>query len=274
MRILLTLFITLFFGSNVLVAENLDYTIVWEDRFSKEEKVKVEQWLGQVSAGVFGLLGKYPFTVNYYIHRKDGAREPVPWANTVRDGEEGVHFHINPDFSLNDFLADWTAPHEISHLAIPYVGRENMWFSEGYASYLQYLVMAEMGVITKAEADLRIKERIQRIQSDYRVEVGFLQRSNQLRKQHNYPAVYWGGACFFMEANQKLGTDHETSLPDVVRAYQTQYRLAYTNLDALSDLIQHLDEVSNTRVFTNIYQVFQEQSADKAVGSRKLIDKN
>ena len=79
-------------------------------------------------------IGSYPFTVTYYLSRKDNASEPVPWANTVRSGEQAVEFYVDPSYDLSEFLADWTAPHEISHLSIPYVGRSNMWFSEGYAS--------------------------------------------------------------------------------------------------------------------------------------------
>ena len=50
-------------------------------------------------------------------------------------------------------MNDWTAPHEMSHLAIPYIGEKEVWFAEGFASFMQYQVMMEMGVMTKVLAD-------------------------------------------------------------------------------------------------------------------------
>jgi len=41
----------------------------------------------------------------------------------------------------------------MSHLAIPYVGEKEVWFAEGFASFMQYQVMMEMGVMTKVLAD-------------------------------------------------------------------------------------------------------------------------
>ena len=86
---------------------------------------------------------------------------------------QGVRFVVNPTFPLEQFLQDWTAPHELSHLLIPYLGRRHAWFAEGFASYMQYQVMYHMGVMdwpqvvdryrrqmTKAAEQLRVCTRI------------------------------------------------------------------------------------------------------------------
>ena len=103
----------------------------WEDRFSRQEQQKLKKWLFTITYGVEQTLGIYPFEVHYYIHRRNFASEPVPWANTDRNYKQSVHFHVDPSFSFQEFIDDWTAPHEISHLSIPFVGRNQSWFSEG-----------------------------------------------------------------------------------------------------------------------------------------------
>ena len=117
----------------------------WEDHFTPVEKEKLVDWLEQTTEAVQSTLGTYPFTIHFYMHRRDYANEPVPWAHTSRGSEQAVHFHVDPNYELKEFLADWTAPHEISHLSIPFLGKENSWFAEGYATYLQCQVMYTMG---------------------------------------------------------------------------------------------------------------------------------
>lgn len=107
----------------------------WEDSFSPGEKKNVENWLLNVTGAVETTLGVYPFDLHFYLHRQNGSSEPVPWAHTRRDNNQGVKFYIDPSFAPGSFTEDWTAPHEISHLSIPYLGRQHAWFAEGYASY-------------------------------------------------------------------------------------------------------------------------------------------
>ncbi len=139
----------------------------WEDEFSTAERDKVEDWLNSVTGAVESTLGVYPFTVHFYIHRRKGSSEPVPWASTRRQYVQGVDFHIDPSFSLQAFLDDWTAPHEISHLSIPYLGQEQSWFAEGYASFMQYQVMQKLGICSEQEVGEIYAEKIERVRPYY-----------------------------------------------------------------------------------------------------------
>lgn len=103
----------------------------WRDKFSLQEKRELRQWITRTASPIEDQVGPYPFTINVHFYRREGRGEPVPWAKTRRPGEEGVNFYVDPSFSLNTWLSDWTAPHELSHLLIPYVGREHSWFAEG-----------------------------------------------------------------------------------------------------------------------------------------------
>ena len=119
----------------------------WEDTFAKEEKTMVELWVNKVHDATTKLLGPYPFDIHYHIYERANSREPVPWANTWRYPEQSIHFYIDPEYKYESFIEDWTAPHEISHLSLPYIGERNSWFAEGYASFMQYQVMKTMGIL-------------------------------------------------------------------------------------------------------------------------------
>ena len=132
----------------------------WDDDFTETEKRKMFVWLDGASNAVFDTLGYYPFSIHVYMHKSTSRNEPVPWANTVRGEKQGIHFHVNPEYSLKGFFTDWTATHEISHLSIPFVGKENMWFSEGYASFMQWYILQHQGYYSIDEVHEKYRAKL------------------------------------------------------------------------------------------------------------------
>lgn len=205
----------------------------YEDPFSDIEKQKLESWLTTTVSASQKLLGKYPFTLHLYLHRSDNSSEPVPWANTERSEKQGVHFHVDPDYSLKSFLSDWTAPHEISHLAIPFVGRSNSWFAEGFATYMQNEILLAMGECTQKDIDLKYEEKINNARPYYMVDEPYAEVAKGLSKTHHYPEMYWGGALFFVQLNDRFIKDHQTSLSKVLQDYQSCCRLNDKSIQAI-----------------------------------------
>ena len=239
-----------------------NYSIVWEDSFGRDEQEMVHEWMEKVEKGRDACFGKYPFKPVYYIHSRTSSGEPVPWAHTTRSSVQGVHFYIDNGYALNAFIEDWTAPHEIAHLALPFVGKENMWFSEGFASFMQYQVMLEMGVLQKDELEEMYHQKASMALSRFSGEGSFTEACGQLLKTHDYPAIYWGGACYFMKTNRDLERKKNSSLVEVIRHYQKDYRMKDRNLE---EVIQSLDEVSGTRLFSENLDLFQNESCNTLV---------
>jgi hypothetical protein len=188
--------------------------------------------------------------VSAYLHRRDGAREPVPWANTQRYRGQGVHFHVDPSYSLEAFRRDWTAPHELSHLILPYVGRQHAWFSEGFASYMQYPVMQAMGVLSESDAIRRYQRNFERAARGYGYpQRPFVEAAPKLRSDGQYRVMYWGGAAYFLQVDEAL-RESQSSLPAVLRTYVDCCR---RDRAALNALITELDRLSPSPVFAEHY---------------------
>lgn len=232
----------------------------WEDEFSIPEKQKIQKYITTVSEASFKVLGNYPFKIHFYIERSNEDYEAIPWAHTERSEEEqAVRFYVNPDFDYESFYEDWTAPHEISHLAIPYLGSENAWFAEGFASYMQYQIMQEMGVYSEEEVQKKYQDKKSLIENAYNDDLPFVKDTKQLKARYNYPAMYWGGAQYFIKINELL-LEQETTLIDEIKIYQTCCRLKDNDI---SSLLKSLDNNLKIPVFERLYEECKKQSFEE-----------
>jgi hypothetical protein len=215
---------------------------IYDDRFSDPERLKLEAWITEVVGALQVLVGPLPMDVRFRFARHEGAG-PVPWANTLRGRRQGVRFYVDPTQAVDAFRKDWTAPHELSHLVLPFVGRQHAWFSEGFASFMQYRVMRVMGVLDDEAMAARYRERLDTAASAYsRPNHRFVEAVPQLRAEGLYPTIYWGGASYFLEMEERLHRNG-TSLIGVLAAYMACCRRNEDDLDAL---VATLDDLAGS----------------------------
>lgn len=224
----------------------------WESEFTPDEKQMLTEWLSMIYKTTQSTIGPYEFDVHFYMHRSDSKSEPVPWANTTRGSIQGVHFHVNPDFEKLNFEDDWTAQHEISHLSIPFVGKENTWFSEGYASFMQYQVMRDQGVYSQSDIDERYMERFKRCKVNYQSDEPFPKVAEKLKKSWNYPDLYWGGATFFWRLDNHYKKEG-SSLAQIIKRYQGVRK----NDATLLELCQQLDKIAGDNYNSKLLKEYQ-----------------
>lgn len=226
----------------------------WEDEFSKSEQALLKKWLFEVNAAEQATFGTYLFDLHFYMHRSKKGNEPVPWAHTTRGKVQGVHFHVNTQFGLSDFLNDWTAQHEISHLSIPYVGKQNSWFSEGYATYMQYQVMRAQGVYTQTEIEARYKSRVAACKQSYQSELPLPQAADSLKALWNYPDLYWGGVSFFWELDKQYQQELDITLTSVIKKYVACCRVDKGDLTSFCGSLDKLTQTNFASVLLVKYQ--------------------
>ncbi|NRQ42722.1 hypothetical protein HRH59_09120 [Rheinheimera sp. YQF-2] len=242
-------------AGNISMAATPPHQLHWQHEFSAAEQLKLEQWLAFSSQATLNTLGPYPFEMQLYLYRRAG-KEPVPWANTWREHSQQVHFYVAPQFSKQQFIADWTAYHEIAHLALPYLGRKNAWFAEGFASYMQYRIMQQAGLIDSATKEINAKFTPQR--KHYLHQLSMVETAAQLLSQRRFAAGYWGGAQFFVVAERLLLQQGKAPLNLQIQRYQQCCRLQDTNLQ---QVIQSLDSVSDSKIFSQLLQQFNQLPA-------------
>lgn len=223
--------------------------------FSAADQHKLRLWLDQSFAATQALLGPFPFTTEVHLSRRL-AKEPVPWAYTRRMHQQQVYFQVDSSFDLSVFQQDWTAAHEFSHLALPLLDKEDLWFAEGFASFMQYQVLQQQRQLT-GSPDFWYQQKLlpllPRLQAS---ELAFVAQLKLWLQQRSYKAAYWGSALFFIEANQLL-QQQGRSLTQLIQGYQQQNRLSDQNL---SELLASLDALLNKAVFAPLLAKYQQQN--------------
>lgn len=226
------------------------------EEFPNAEQRKLRLWLEQSFNAANQLLGPYPLVTQVYLSHRT-ASEPVPWAYTLRMDKQQVFFQVDSSFDLSEFQHDWTAAHEFSHLALPLLDREDLWFSEGFASYMQYQVLQQQQQLTGSPS-FWYQQKLQQVAPLLQAsELALVAQLKLWLQQRRYKAAYWGSTLFFIEANQRL-KQQNTSLSELIQRYQLQNRLKDENLQ---QLISSLDALLKSPVFGPLLQTYQQQPA-------------
>jgi len=242
-------------AQSIVVADTVSYssqkiTWKWEGDFSAEEQKKMKEWITFVSDCAQKVLGRFPFDLNYHFHRADGIDYAVGFGYTRRTSTyQSAHFDVNPIYPMEDFMNDWIAPHEISHLALPRLDQKDKWFFEGFATYLSRKVMIEMGTITEAEADSTARARIANIKYAYESNSNFVFVADSMILQYGYTELYWGGGSYFHKIDRKLKQENKISLVDVLKYFQMWRH--QPDLE-LNEVIDAFDRISQSTVFSDL----------------------
>lgn len=196
--------------------------IEYRGDFTDPQKQVLRAWLTQVGETVVLLHGELPRPQIRLALQPYPARSPVPFARVLRNEPQGVLFYINPDFPLQDYVSDWTAYHELSHLFIPYPGMPDIWFSEGLASYYQNILQYRAGLLDREATLEKLRAGFQRGRDDdQHADMTLTELSAEMRERRAFMRVYWSGALYFLEADIRLRrqTDNRLTLDDVLRDF-------------------------------------------------------
>jgi hypothetical protein len=231
------------------------YQLHWQHRFTPAQQQQLQHWLHFSATATTDVLGPYPFTMQLYLYQHPG-NEPVPWANTWRESSQQIHFHVDPRFDQSQFKQDWTAYHEIAHLALPFLGTNNAWFAEGFASFMQYQIMQQAGLIDSAATAISAKFIRQR--RHYLNNNSMRDNALAQLKARRFAAGYWGAAQFFVVADIVLQQQGKGRLTQLIQRYQRCCRLRD---QTLNDVIVSFDRLTESNLFSELLQQFKQQPA-------------
>jgi hypothetical protein len=107
---------------------------------------------------------------------------------------------------------DWVLVHEMIHLALPDLPREQIWLAEGVATYVEPIARARVGRLSPEGVWRGLLRGLPN---------GLPAEGDQgLDRTHTWGRTYWGGAlfCFLADIEIRKRTDNHRSLDEALRA--------------------------------------------------------
>jgi len=224
---------------------------------SPRQRQKFTTWMQQTASSLGSVYGRFPrdrvqvLIVPIGQHARGQA---VPWAHVLRGGGVGIEFFVDETRPLKDFVDDWTATHEFSHLLLPYISGSDRWLSEGLASYYQNILRARDGRLSEEEAWQKLHLGFERGRTgDYRGTLASAGNSGRNATMR----VYWSGAAMMLKADAELRrrTGGRQSLDSALAKLQVycSENDSWSKKWRARELFSQLDQLTGTTVFQDLY---------------------
>jgi len=164
----------------------------------------ISRWLARTVDIVSGANGVFPIARGQIlIVPASASSDPIHFGTVARGGAGSVILFMSANADEASLMRDWVLPHELSHLFLPFVSREQAWFPEGLATYYQEVLLARAGAFSE-QATLR--NLWQALASAREEGTGRTlgDESTAMYDTYAFRAVYWGGAAYFLLADVAL----------------------------------------------------------------------
>lgn len=215
----------------------------------------MRRWIEDAAQSIAAIYGRFPVpSPQVLVLPGARAQEPTPWAYVLRGGQAASHFYVNQRRPVSEYVEDWTAPHELSHLLLPTIDSRDAWLSEGLATYYQNVSRVRSGAITAEDAWQRMHAGFRRGRDWGPKELSLAQATERMYREGGYMRVYWQGTALLLAADVELRrlSDGRQSLDTVLEAFgrccldpDPEWRAR--------DVLARFDELSGTKVFTTLH---------------------
>ena len=224
----------------------------------------VLRWIRATATDVSLTYGRFPNPSPFVIvmpiaSESRWSNSAVPFGRVIRDGGEAVELFVDQTRPLADYLGDWTATHEFSHLMVPYLNSQARWISEGFAQYYQNVLLARSGAYDQELAWQKIVSGLERGAAS---QPGLSPNEATTRGRRGARMkVYWSGAALALMADVELrarsdGRESLDTVLDDLQACCLPSEKVWSGIEFFAQLDALLDEP----VFMPLY----EQYADRA----------
>ncbi|SFD33186.1 hypothetical protein [Pseudoalteromonas denitrificans] len=207
----------------------------------QNEYIKWVQDMANILDQHTGLFPQRP--VQILITEISSNNGPVPWAEVQRGGGASVQFYVDKNLKIETFYQDWTAVHELSHLYLPKFNTEDLWLSEGLATYYQVVLRARAGFTNDLEGWEKMLDGFERGMRD--------ENGLNLRQTNETMHYYWGGAAYFLIVDVALRERKKTSLFDIINKF-VKCCITEKGPWSAEKFTAKLDSLSGTNIFTKL----------------------
>jgi hypothetical protein len=168
-------------------------------------------WVRRSAGIVAAYYGAFP-TRRATIELRTGPGMGVQGGRTYANPDALIQVRVGREVTAAQLESDWVMVHEMTHLALPDVGPEHAWLSEGLATYVEGIARVQAG--SRSEQDVWAEELRQ-------MPRGLPQPGDEgLDRTHTWGRTYWGGAmfCLMADVDIRRRTHDAKGLQDAVRA--------------------------------------------------------
>lgn len=251
------------------------------------QRATLQQWVRHALAAASTGHGELPLPETQIVLLSGPGRgKAVGFGQSLRGQGNAVHIRVDSQASLAALDADWTAVHEFSHWAHPYLGDDGAWLAEGLASYWQNVLRARGGLITPLQAWTELDAGFGRGRSAAEDSLTLAQLSDAMHAKRAYYAVYWSGAAFWLQVDVDLrrASGGTLSVDEAMRRFRACC-LARKREWGAAEFVAKLDELIGSDVLQRRYREFAQRKGfppldalyrdlgiQRADGALRLID--
>ncbi|MGO8998525.1 MAG: hypothetical protein ACLQVI_34830 [Polyangiaceae bacterium] len=172
----------------------------------------IDHWVDISARAIEAYYGRFPvprflLLVAPHGHRRNETVE----GRTLSSGGSSILLGVSGGMTADEIPRDWVLPHEMTHLALPTLRRDEHWLEEGLATYVEPLARAKVGTIRAEEVWRGLIDGLPNGEPD--------QGDEGLDRTHTWGRTYWGGALFSFVADLEIRrrTGNKRSLEDALR---------------------------------------------------------
>jgi hypothetical protein len=211
------------------------------------------QWVERSAKSIQSYYGRFPTTfLRVRLVAVEG--HAVQRGTATGAPHAQVRIELGRNVTAAELRNDWILVHEMAHLALPDLGFQHTWLTEGVATYVEGVARAQAGDRSAADVWASYVKSMPR---------GFPRAGDRgLDHTHTQDRVYWGGATFCLLADVKIrrSTQNRKGLQDALRAVA----LSSGGL-ASSWTIDEVLETADAAVGTPVLQKQYAKMKDRAV---------
>ena len=210
-------------------------------------------WIERSMAIVARYYGRFP-AKELRMRVMSGAGSGVRHGTTYGMRVPYIRLQIGRDITAEELRDDWVLVHEMVHLALPEVGDDHLWLTEGLSTYVEGIARVQAGEL-----------RADRVWADLvRSMPNGLPRSGDegLDHTHTWGRTYWGGALFCLVADVEIRkkTNNRFGLRDAMSAVLRESG-GVSFERPIERVLKTGDEATGTTVLSDLYA----QMKDKPV---------
>lgn len=249
--------------SDSLSNANQRIDIEYTSPLDSNKRQQLKLWLKHVSDALLTVYGAWPkdrFDITIE-HGGAGSGSAVPWGQVQRGTPDKVLLVVNPESSIQDITADWTAFHEFSHLLIPYSGSGDGWLSEGLATYYQNIIQARSGVLSETGLWNKLASGFERGREEkHWSQKDLTEISDNMGKYRSFMRVHWSGVHYWLTADIALRqqSQNKITLDKLLERLKTCCQ--HKSMSA-TEIVEQLDLLAGREIFKPLFVKYRASHA-------------